>query len=253
MIRFFVVLLLTISTFSAVAQVNTEKLRNDAHNSGLFADFDISGTFTSGNSEFVRFNTGVRLDYIGSVTNSFLIAKLDYKEADNSILVNKGFVHLRTAHSLATHTKIEIFLQKEFNEFISLKDRNLGGAGFRFLIAENKTDSSAVSLAFGAGLMYEDEDFNVNVKEDAGLVRSTNYLSLNWNIDKLFSIKSVSYYQVDVNNFDNYRVLNESDFSVKIFKNLRLFMGLDYRYDSQPPLDVKNFDLEIVNGIRLTL
>ncbi len=251
--KYIIVLFLVLLASPVFAQVNTEKLRKAENETGLYTDFNLAGTFSSGNSEYVRFNTGLRFDYIGQRYNSFIIAKLDYKEANNNIIVKKGFTHLRNVFYYSGNLSFELFFQKEFNEFISLNDRNILGGGVRIKIAESYTDTSSVAISFGSGIMYESEDYTDGYKEDSKLARSTNYLSVNWKINKVFSISSVSYAQVDVTQLNNYRLLNESDFSVNIFSNVKLFIGVDYRYDSQPPEEVKNYDFEFVNGIRFSI
>lgn len=251
--KYLIGLILLLLTSPVISQVNTEKLRKSENETGIFADFNLAGTFTSGNTEYVRFNTGIRFDYIGQRYNSFIIAKLDYKEANSNIIVKKGFTHLRNVFYYSGNLSFELFLQKEFNEFISLVDRNIAGGGVRIKIAENYTDSTSIALSFGCGIMYEGEDYTEGYKEDSQLARSTNYLSVNWKINDIFSISSVSYAQIDITQLNNYRILNESDFSFNIFENVKLFIGIDYRYDSRPPDEVENYDFEFVNGIRFSL
>ncbi len=251
--KYLIAIFILVLSSSAFSQVNTEKLRKNANETGIFTDFNLAGTFTSGNTEYVRFNTGLRFDYIGQQYNSFLIAKLDYKEANSEILVKKGFVHLRNVFAYSGNLNFELFLQKEFNDFISLNDRNIAGAGLRIKMLESYTDTSSIAISLGCGIMYEGEDYTEGYKEDSHLARSTNYLSINWKINNIFSISSVSYYQVDLTRLNNYRILNESDFSINIFKNLKLFAAIDYRYDSKPPETVENFDFEFVNGIRFSI
>ncbi len=251
--KYYTLLLVFLLAIPALSQVNTEKLRKSANETGIFTEFNLAGTLTSGNTEYIRFNTGLRFDYIGNSYNSFIIAKLDYKEANSEIIVKKGFTHFRNVFDYSGNLSFELFLQKEFNEFISLNDRNIAGGGLRIKIAESYTDTTSIAVAFGSGIMYEGEDYAEGYKEDSKLARSTNYLSVNWKINELFSIRSVSYFQVDVTRLNNYRLLNESDFSVDIFHNLKLFVAIDYRYDSKPPIGIENYDFEFVNGIRFSI
>ncbi len=63
----------------------------------------------------------------------------------------------------------------------------------------------------------------------------------------LFSF--TSYYQPDVRQFSDYRILVQSGFSVKLAKNLSLTTSLEYRFDSEPMTDIEKYDVGITNGI----
>ena len=87
----------------------------------------------------------------------------------------------------------------------------------------------------------------------ASLVRSTNYLVLQWQVDDRLTLLSTTYYQVDLSRFADYRILWEGALDLTLTKRLALRLILNLRYDSEPPAGIKSYDLEITNGFSYSL
>jgi len=185
-------------------------------------------------------------------------AVLDYqRESENKdLFLNRGFIHLRGIYNLKESLKPELFLQKEFSEFILLNDRYLIGGGFRIrtlqTVSGDENNQHSLSSFLGIGLMWEYEEIDLDPVKTTQILRSTNYVSLQWNINSLSRLNIVSYYQVDTKDIRDYRVLIQSSVQVGITKYLALTTGLNYRFDNQPPATVEKYDLELTNGFTLT-
>src|SRR5690606_37656057 len=133
-----------------------------------------------------------RIDYAGSSYDFFLVGNYEFEEANEAKVVNKGFAHLRNILSLSPIFALEFFLQKEFNQFILLEDRNIGGAGLRMDLINLFSDSSdAVEFFIGTGLMFENEKYNIPVSPETNLIRSTNYLTFKWQVNNNFSFIAI--------------------------------------------------------------
>ena len=174
----------------------------------------------------------------------------------DKVFINKGFVHLRHVHKLNRKVfKWELFVQKEFNDFILLLDRNLIGGGIRTTIVWNETGVKKsknyrfIRLYLGNGLMGEKETLDTSPVFETKIIRSTNYLSLRWQTAERVAMDIVSYFQFHLSNVNDYRVLFQGSFGFNITKSLVFRASLNLRYDSEPPLDVKKHDLELTNGI----
>jgi putative salt-induced outer membrane protein YdiY len=74
-------------------------------------------------------------------------------------------------------------------------------------------------------------------------------MSLKWQVDKRLDFSSTVYYQADTADFSDFRILFDSSINYKITKKFALITSVEFRYDNQPPLDVENHDLEIMNGL----
>src|SRR5690606_35488586 len=120
----------------------------------------LAAGLASGNSEFVKAKGGLRIDYSAPGYDFFLVGNYEFEEANEAKVVNKGFAHLRNILSLSPIFALEFFLQKDFNQFILLEDRNIGGAGLRMDLSNLFSDSSdVVELFIGTGLMFENEKY----------------------------------------------------------------------------------------------
>ena len=147
-----------------------------------------------------------------------------------------------------------MFLQKQFNESILLRDRNLAGGGVRISVLTQRTDTknTGLNLYLGIGGMWENE--TINDKEhgevETNLIRSTNYISATWRIDRRFSVVITGYFQPYTQRPSDFRVLSESRFEFHVTQTVSINTRLNIRYDSEPPTDVEAHDVEIVNGLR---
>ena len=62
---------------------------------------------------------------------------------------------------------------------------------------------------------------------------------------------STIYYQFDIWQLSDYRILASGALEISITKKIGFITEIQYRFDSEPPPDIVEYDLEIVNGITL--
>lgn len=206
----------------------------------------------------MNFNEGEvisRLDFLQNRYHSFLIGSINYRDNNNQLIDRRGFLHFRNAYRLATNFKAEAFFQTEFDEFRLLKERYLFGSGLRYSLDFNDSNSvlNGLEIVFGSGIMYETEVLNEENIYISYIWRNTNYLTLNYSLTKTVDFNSVSYFQIDALKGQDYRILNESILLFRISKYLQLTISLNYRYDSEPPPGIQDFDLYLRNGLRINL
>ncbi|MFZ1729322.1 MAG: DUF481 domain-containing protein [Bacteroidota bacterium] len=240
----------------AGAQVNTEKLRRADSTSGVFFSTGIALGLDRGNSDFVSASGGLRLDYTRPGNDNFIVAQYDFKESDRGKITNKGFLHLRTMWLLSDLLTLEGFTQAEFNEFTSLENRDLLGAGTRWHPLRTGYDENDISfeLFIGIGLMFEHEQYVTSPMEIAtDRMRSTNYLTFNTLFTRSTLLRIVTYYQPVISSPADFRFSNESSLDFKVTKALTFSLTASYRYNSRPVLNVKRYDLQLRNGLQLTL
>ncbi len=233
-------------------QVNTENMRKAELEKGLHGSVNLNYTLISGNSEYSEIAGGIRLDYVKEKFYTFAVVQYHRETEDRETFLNKGFAHFRWIYNYETNVKPEIFLQKEFSEFILLNDRNLIGAGLRFtIISEAIDEESKFKTYLGLGLMWEQEEIDTTPTQNTSLFRSTNYLSVQWVINELTSVNHVMYYQPYIQSTKDYRVLTQSALQVALTKYLTFKAAVNYRFDNQPPPEVKKYDLEVINGFSI--
>ena len=241
-------------TVSVQAQVNIETLRRLDSKPGWYNDITLSLTYQSGNTDLLRFKSSLRSDYWFNKYHTFGIATLQQGKQGGKLYTDKGFIHLRGARSIIEYLGVEIFLQKQFNDSILLRDRNLAGGGMRISVLKQRTitkNDMGLNLYLGIGTMWENE--TINDKEygeiDTNIIRSTNYVSGIWRIDKRFTLIVTGYYQPYLQHFSDFRVLSESRFEFRATERVSFNFRLNFRYDSEPPTGIEAHDLEIVNGL----
>ena len=236
----------------ACAQVNTEKMRNYEADKGLAHSVGFGFGFLSGNSDQYRIATNYRLDWLTHNYYSFLIVNYERGESSGELFSDKGFIHARITRDLTHHWIVETFAQKEFNKLISLNDRQLFGGGIRYEIRNVDTVpwTQQYVLGLGSGLMYEKESTS-DPKDKKVMVRSTNYLSIRWQLDDRISFFSTVYCQLALRRRSDFRVLDESTLSFAINKTLSFLTSFNLRYDNEPPPAVKNYDIALTNGVNV--
>jgi hypothetical protein len=241
----------------ALAQVNTEKMRRRASEEGLQLEAAASGSIKTGNSEYVNVASRARLDYYALPVHVFLVGNFEFKEGANNVKQeHEAFAHARGVYRFSPIVSAEAFAQKEFDEFKSLVDRNLLGAGARVAIIGARDSSGALpglEAHVGVGAMFENETYDIGGERSINLVRSTNYLSLDWRFEKTVSFSLVSYFQFDVADIDDFRSLTQANLAFSLSDNLAITSGVNYFHDGDPEPTVKRYDFEAVNGIVISL
>ena len=232
-------------------QVNTEKFRKENEEVGISGKISLAAGFASGNSEYVNVKSAARIDYSIKDFDFFIVGNYEFQEAKDEKIVNKGFTHLRSIITLCPALFIEFFLQKEFNQFILLEDRNLAGSGLRLDAINLFTtgEDSLVEIYLGSGFMFENERYNIAILPVTNLFRSTNYLTIKWPITNNFSFTTINYFQFDVKRVHDFRILSDTGLNFSITENLTFNSSISWRYDNEPVKDVKKYDVEVTNGL----
>ena len=244
---------------SLMGQVNTEAMRGISPTLGwsgaLGGDFGL----LAGNSQLLTVNSSMRIDHRSSWGHNFVAAKLGQGKSGDAEFNNKGFLHARSVKTISDRLFMEGFLQQEYDKSINLTNRQLAGGGVRlktFTSAPDTASSHSLTLANGFGLMWEREVTNISggadsTAVDQGLLRSTNYMVVNYKIDDRLALSATGYIQFDTRRpTRDYRALLESSVNVNITKHLILVITLNLRYDSEPPTGVAEpLDLSITNGL----
>ncbi|MCH7575803.1 MAG: DUF481 domain-containing protein [Candidatus Marinimicrobia bacterium] len=244
---------------SLLAQVNTEAMRGAGAALGwsgaLGGDFGL----LVGNSELLTINSSMRVDHRSSWGHNFVAAKLSQGKSGDAEFSNKGFLHARSVKAINEKLFLEGFLQQEYDKSINLSNRQLAGGGVRLKSYTSRPDTAkgrSLSLVNGFGLMWEREVTNIPggtdaTEDDMQLLRSTNYMVVNYKIDDRLALAATGYFQFDTRDpTRDYRVLLESSVNVNITRKLILVITLNLRYDSEPAAGVaQSLDLSVTNGL----
>ncbi len=239
----FLLILLTNSIFSIV---NTESIRSKSQKKGINHTFTFSGEINSGNNNYYSIKPQYRLDYLPKNTSSYrllLVANMDFKKKDKNIVKDNRFVHFRYIRNLAKDKDLDYFIQSQSDFFKNLLHRELYGISYR----KNMISKNKLSLWLGLGLMYEIEELKNNGTDND--FRFTNNLSINYILSDTVTISSFSYYQPNLDDFSDYRLLSSVDISSNLTKTLILSVNINFDFDTEPGESIEKFDTKIKQSV----
>jgi len=230
--------------FSPVwCQVNTEAMRGNHEMPGLNQNMDLSFAYISGNKEIIFLNASYRLDYTSkSNWYGFFATKYDraFEKNTKNNFSNRGFAHLRAVKQVLPRIQVEGFLQKEFNHFITLEDRELIGGGLRINLCKQ--------FFIATGTMHEKEVYEN--KDDQNFMKSTSYINYSVQLIENVTIENTLYYQFKLEALDNYRILWDGSLRFQGADWLSFHINCNYRYDVSDKLNPDgNSYFEITNGL----
>ncbi len=242
--------LLTGWMVSAHAIVNIESLNTGEPPQGYSGSMNVAVDGQSGNTDKLGANLGARLEWHGGAITNFAILRYTYGETSGVQDTNNLFSHARHIHQLTDKTAYEGFIQAERNIFNRLTFRGLIGGGVRLKLSETP---DVKTLLLGLGGFFSRE----TLEKRAGLTdsgkqdiwRFSTYLNYVHRLNDNLRVLSTTYYQPAVDDFNDFRVLEEATLSVKMTDNLALNLSLNLSHDSKPPQAVKKTDTTYSTGI----
>ena len=220
-------------------QVNTESLRDNNLLPGIHHNLELDFAYISGNTEILNLNGSYRTDYVSNSNwHGFFVWKYDRAfEKSKEDFTYKGFGHLRATKPIKSHIYFEGFVQKEFNHFIDLENRELAGGGFRV--------NPFNQFYLGLGIMSETEKYQ-NKSYSQNFIKSTNYLNYSLKLFEILELQNILYYQFKLKDAGAYRILWDGKLTISGSKNISFHINCHYRYDLES--DNPNY-FEISNGL----
>ena len=134
---------------------------------------------------------------------------------------------------------MEGFLQKEFNYFLDLENRELFGGGLRV--------NPFAQFFIATGAMHEKEIYQSI--EEQNFIKSSSYI--NYSVQPLenITIKNVLYFQFKLDALDNYRILWDGGLNFQGAEWLSFYINFNYRYDVSAINKDGSSYFEITNGL----
>jgi len=253
-IRFGLVALVAVCGWAgdAVAQVNTETLRLGDPADGLHGDLKADLALKRGNAELLQVGSSARAFYKAGVHTPLLFVRGELGSENDERFIENGFIHGRWTAMWHPRVGSELFGQVQYDAFIDLKFRALAGAGPRFAVLLEDW----IELYVGTGYMIEREVLSIPSTDPHPRRtlnhRSTSYVSVKIAAAEALALRSVAYVQPRWDQFDDVRVLEELELQVAISDYVAIVHSLSFRYDSEPPSTVRDHDLDLKVGVRVT-
>lgn len=241
-----------LSVFPVNAIVNVENLRIDPDKKqsgfdGLFS-MDINGN--NGNTQNARAGLGMQLKWYDQYSTDLFIVDYAYGESDDVKDMDKSFMHYRHVWFVRDWLSWEAFAQLQTDEFTRLKLRSLLGGGARFSLLQ---DNERHTAYIGAGVFRSREKLDplagsTTVEVDYA-TRINFYQVYQYRITDTSRVTNMVYYQPDVSEVSDYRLLEQLALKVDINRSLSLKVSVDVARDSRPPQAVKKTDTSYNTGL----
>jgi len=247
-VRLFVFLLVISLGVNAQTIINAERVGGTKDSSVYSLSLSYNGTRGNSTTDQVSVSPVVILKKKKNAVKFFASYQV-LSSGENSIL-NNGFVHLRHNYKMKSFLKTILFYQLQFNEVLHLAKREVVGAGFRFDLI--RKDSLSAALSIGAIHEYEvlsRDRLQLNEVSKTNYVRGSVVGSFKWVVNEYLQINDVLYYQPYLQNFSDYRILNDINLSVRINKYFSVLLISSVRFDSQPPSVIVGSDWNFRVGL----
>lgn len=239
---FFLLLL----SFSVQAIVNIEKVDIGSNSDSFQGELDFKIAGASGNSENYSSSLGSRFQW-NDVSTQFLVFKYNYAKSFDVKSKDNTFMHYRFIVNPKLKITTEFFLQAEDNEFKLLNLRTLAGGGYRFRLFEKAEHYQA---RLGLGVFYSREEINDILNTVDEVNRLNAYFTFLYKVKEGLDVLITSYYQPDINDFSDYRLLEQMSFEFNLSKSLLYFVTIDINYDSAPVNGLETKDTSYKSGIK---
>ena len=251
----FISFFLLSTTIYSQTIINAESIINEVDST--FYSLTLTYNGTKGNSNTNEFKIAPTIVLLRKKNEYKLLGGYSSLFNSGQGILNSGFIHIRHNYKLSKRLKTFEFFQIQFNDVLLLNKREIYGGGLRLnFVNRNAKDTLHFDMEFG--LMYEKEVLNKttllpNEASISKVLRITYVNSFKWKINKLIKLNNVLYYQPRINNFADFRILNDFILGISLNKYFTFITSFTARYDNQPPGILKKFDSETTIGLNLKI
>jgi putative salt-induced outer membrane protein YdiY len=226
------VLLLSLHSL-AFAIANIENQRPGPPPEGWSGHLELTASGKSGDVEEDRYGVAGRLGY--RIDRNVVFGMLSAAEARSQGVktADESFAHFRWMHQRTERVAGETFVQFQENAFASLLSRYLAGAGARLQLV---SVPDRYELYTGIGAFHEWEHTDLGTfRERERRWRLNNYWAYKHQLNEGVSWFATAYFQPDMDNGDDYRMLFDTGLRVRLTGSLHLRLSYNLRHDSDPP------------------
>lgn len=252
--------ILLLSIFSLVpgllsaqlVNIEAKRMQTDSVRFALNGDFSFNHTNNDGNQVNqidAALTTQLKSKDLRKIY--FLLGNYRLIDSGEENLQNAWFLHGRFNYKFnkLQILRFESFIQGQYNQLLIVEQRNLIGAGLRV----KWMDKEGFSGYAGNSYMYE-----VEFSERAGTTdynhRNSTYLTLSYTAKSLkFSVTNTVYFQPLYRNLSDYRILEQFRLDIPLSNWLKVFTLYNYYFDSNTPLNTREYTSNLNFGVGIGL
>jgi hypothetical protein len=224
--------------------VNIESARMQSDTTGWMGNASAALALTKNTEQVFSSEVDAHVQYKSRKSLYLLLGSYGFLKAAGTNLIDNSFFHFRYNYKLNSVVRWEVFTQVQKNAVTGISSRFLIGTGPRFKIFSNKL----IRLYAASLLMYERED-ETNSDIIQNNARSSSYVSFTITPNKQVEIISTSFFQPLLNNWNDYRILNQVSIRVKAAKKIALQVKWNYLNDSRPVTGVPSVNYSLSTGV----
>jgi len=224
--------------------VNIESARMQSDTTGWMGNAGASFELTKNTQQVFSADADAHVQYKSKKSLYLLLGSYGFLKAAGTSLIDNTFLHFRYNYKINTLVRWEAFTQVQKNVITGISSRFLIGTGPRFKLLSTKL----IRLYAASLLMYEREDETVS-NTIQNNIRNSSYVSFTLTPNKQVEIISTSFFQPLLNNWNDYRLLNQVSIRVKAAKKLALALKWNYLNDSKPVAGVPSVNYSLSTGI----
>ncbi len=227
-------LMLPVMAWGQVVNIESDR---GGDKQGLHGSNEAGISLQRGNVNVFQYHLSLRADFIKGLHHTIAISSLAYGENDGEEFQDQSYGHFRWTAMWWNHVGTEVFTQVQTAEFQLLTLRQLTGCGLRFTMFKDH-------LALGIGGMSDYE--KISTLEDGNLaMRATSYIRIGKEWENKVKGQLITYFQPLFTDPDDYRILTTGSLEFALDKVFSIVNELNYAYDTRPPEQVINEDMQI--------
>ena len=231
--------------FIAKAQiVNIESARMQSDTTGWMGNAGSGFSLTKNVHQVFSAEVDAHLQYKSKKSLYLLLGNYGFLKSAGTSLIDNTFLHFRYNYKVNNVLRWEAFTQVQQNVISNIKSRFLLGTGPRFKVLSTKI----IRLYAALLLMYEREQSTIDNAVQNNL-RNSSYISFTISPNKQVEIISTSFFQPLLNNWNDYRILNQASLRVKAGKKLSVRLNWNYLNDSRPVAGIPAVNYTLSTGI----
>lgn len=223
--------------------VNIERARMQSDTTGWMGNAGAAISLTKNVRQVFSTDLDAHVQYKSKKSLYLLLGSYGFLKGAGSKLIDNTFLHFRYNYKLNKLIRWEAFTQVQQNVITGIRSRFLLGTGPRFKILSVKL----IKLYAATLLMYEREE-ELPAKLIHNNLRSSSYVSFTISPNKQVEIISTSFFQPLLNDWSDFRLLNQVSVRVKAGKKLGIRMNWNYLNDNKPVPGIPSVNYSLSSG-----
>lgn len=239
---FLFLILISSSLYAQVVNIESRRMRSDT--TGWIGTAEASFQFSKSVDEIFDLGALIHLQFKGKNDIWLFLNEMRIIKGAGTQFVNSGFAHVRYNRKITKEfLRWEFFTQYQYNKALEVGQRVLAGSGPRFKLYDS--DKFRAYIASLYMFEYQESVDKLIIERNH---RTSSYLSFTFDFDRV-EFSNTIYFQPNMQDLKDYRVLSQSDLLFKIFENLKFKTGFNYRFDTRPFPGVPKTTYYLVNGL----